>query len=285
VLIAGDSFAGWGLGSTLEREIGKTGAQVSRFDKVSSGLCNPKFFDWNVNLKRLLAQTGAQAVILILGANDTHPMRDENGKGHSFGSEGWNEIYARRVRRLVDIAGEAGVDVFWMGLPIMGRKGAYNDEIRNVNAVASAACNRAPNCRFFDTYGLLADNAGAYRASLTTPDGRTKQLRAKDNVHLSMTGAEIMVSAFLKTASRWGFRRAPLPGSGARGPEPPAGSVRAAGAEVAPGPGGPPGARLPEGAIGTGEPAEPQAAPGAPAEPSQPGGRRAEAGGGLAMAG
>ncbi|MDR3153879.1 MAG: DUF459 domain-containing protein, partial [Deltaproteobacteria bacterium] len=214
ILIIGDSFAGWGFGHVLERELKKVpGLQVRRFYKISTGLCVPAYFDWFSQLETLLAEGGEELVIVALGANDTHALMDDDRKYHQVATEGWNEIYGRRVKRLADIAGEAGASLVWVGLPVM-RKKQYGERVRNLNAVAERGCSAAPNCRFFDTWNILADPSGAYIGTAIMPDGKRRQTRASDAIHLSTYGAELIVADFLASADRWAVRGIPLPDAG-----------------------------------------------------------------------
>jgi S-formylglutathione hydrolase FrmB/lysophospholipase L1-like esterase len=207
-----------GFGPVLERELRKVPElTVKRAFKSATGLCRPDFFDWFAFMGTLLAENEPELVIVSLGANDTQDIVTEDRERHKVASEGWNEEYAARVRRILDMAGDSGASVFWVGLPIMGKK-TYNERVENLNAVVAAACGEALNCRFFDTWTLLADESGKFAAYRTLPGGKHERIRAKDSIHLTESGAEIMVEAFLQAAGGWGIYGIPEAGPAAREP-------------------------------------------------------------------
>ena len=197
VLIAGDSLVLEGFGVALERRLSKIpGLEVARAGKYSSGLSRPDYFDWNAYLKTILQKHNPDLLIVHLGANDPQDILDEKRKRHFVGSEGWNEIYGHRVRHFLDLAKEKGVQAIWVGLPIMGQK-KYGGRIEILNAVAKKACQSAPNCQFVDTWYSLADKKNRYHTFSKDEKGRTVRIRAKDKIHLTEAGGEIMVDYFL----------------------------------------------------------------------------------------
>jgi S-formylglutathione hydrolase FrmB/lysophospholipase L1-like esterase len=251
ILVAGDSFMVEGFGPVLERELREVPElEVKRVFRSATGLCRPDYFDWFTFMDELLRENEPELVIISLGANDTQDIVTDDRVRHLVGSDSWNEVYAERVGRILDMAGDAGATVFWVGLPVMGKK-LYNQRVSNLNAVVARTCAETLNCRFFDSWSLLADAEGNFMAYVTTPEGKHERIRTKDSIHLTESGAEIMVAAFLEAAGAWGVFG--LPGAG---PAPEAGEpAGGAGAAAASGPGdpaGPPGAGA---AAGPGGPA------------------------------
>ncbi|MDR1080892.1 MAG: DUF459 domain-containing protein, partial [Deltaproteobacteria bacterium] len=243
ILIVGDSFMVEGFGPVLERELKKIPELVvKRYFKSATGLCRPDFFDWNSYMEGLLEENAPELVVLSLGANDTQDIVTDDRKRHMVASEGWNEVYGERVRKILDMAGDAGATVFWVGLPIMGKK-LYNQRVSNLNSVVSATCAEALNCRFFDTWEILTDEPGVFTAYRTMPSGKHERIRAKDSIHLTELGGEILVTAFLGAAGAWGIYGIPDPGAGttpegggSAGPGVPEGSAAPAASGTVPGP-------------------------------------------------
>ncbi|MDR1312333.1 MAG: DUF459 domain-containing protein [Deltaproteobacteria bacterium] len=241
ILIVGDSFMVEGFGPVLERELRKIPElAVKRVFKSATGLCRPDFFDWFAFMDGLLEENQPELVVLSLGANDTQDIVTDDRKRHMVATEGWNKVYGERVKGILDMAGDAGATVFWVGLPVMGKK-LYNERVSNINGVVAGVCAESLNCRFFDTREILADPEGAFTAFTTAPDGKHERIRAKDSIHLTELGGEILVSAFLKSAGGWGIFGVP---GGDAAPDG-AGALALAG----PGLGGPGGAGSPQGAV------------------------------------
>ncbi|MDR3134973.1 MAG: DUF459 domain-containing protein, partial [Deltaproteobacteria bacterium] len=152
--------------------------------------------DWFAHLKELLAANGPDLVVITLGANDTQDIVVEGRKRHLVASEGWNEIYGQRVTRMANLAAEAGANVLWLGLPVMGRE-PYNARVQNLNRVTKEACEKEDNCAFWDASRSLTDANGKYSAFVTAKDGRHVKARAKDSIHLTEEGGKQMLADLL----------------------------------------------------------------------------------------
>jgi S-formylglutathione hydrolase FrmB/lysophospholipase L1-like esterase len=205
ILLLGDSFMVEGLGPVLEHELNRIPElTVNREFKSATGLCRPDFFDWFTFFKEQLELRKPELVIISIGANDTQDIVTEDRVRYHVTSEGWNEEYGTRVQRILDMAADANVMVFWLGLPIMGKK-PYNERVLNINQVVEKTCSETLNCRFFDSWSLLADENGNFTNYMTGPDGKHVRIRAKDSIHLTEKGATIIVNAFLSYAGTWGI--------------------------------------------------------------------------------
>jgi hypothetical protein len=203
VLIAGDSMMLEGFGVALERRLkGLKGLTVVRKGRYSSGLSRPDYFDWMPYLKELLDEHQPDLLVVSLGANDPQDIIDENGKRHYVATPEWNEQYAARARRFIGTAQEHGCFIFWVGLPIMGRT-PYGERIDNLNQVVRGVCNESPSCTYVDTWLVLADSNGAYTTFMKNPQGKHIRIRAKDKIHLTEAGGEIMVDHFLEETKHY----------------------------------------------------------------------------------
>ena len=203
ILIAGDSMILEGFGVALERRLkGLKGLTVVRKGRYSSGLSRPDYFNWMPYLKELLEQYRPDLLVVSLGANDPQDIIDENGKRHYVATPGWNEQYAARARQFIETAHEYGCFVFWVGLPIMGRA-KYGTRIENLNQVVSGVCEESSFCTYVDTWLVLADSNGDYTTFVKSPLGKHIRIRAKDRIHLTEAGGEIMVDHFLEEAEHY----------------------------------------------------------------------------------
>jgi S-formylglutathione hydrolase FrmB/lysophospholipase L1-like esterase len=184
-----------GLGPSLQKRFTQIeGLVVSREGKYATGLCRLDYFDWFKFFNDLLTAKEPDLVIISIGANDTQDIVDDQRRRHLVTSDGWREIYGQRVQDLLKIAAAKKAEVIWVGLPIMGRE-PYNGRAAVINQVAKAACQKSPNCRFFDAWDILADDQGRYSTFLPIND-KKQRVRAKDSIHLTEAGGRIMAEAF-----------------------------------------------------------------------------------------
>ena len=203
ILIAGDSMILEGFGVALERRLkGLPGLTVVRKGRYSSGLARPDYFNWMPYLKELLDKYKPDLLVVSLGANDPQDIVDEHGKRHYVATPDWNEQYAARARQFIETAQEAGCFIFWVGLPIMGRA-PYGARIENLNEVVRGVCQDSAGCTYVDTWLVLADSKGDYTTFIKNSKGKHIRIRAKDRIHLTEAGGEIMVDHFLEDAEQY----------------------------------------------------------------------------------
>ena len=199
VLIAGDSMVLEGFGVALERRLQKIeNLKVVRKGKYSSGLTRPDYFDWDAYLTELMNEIRPDLVILHMGANDPQDILTEDRRRLFRGNDDWNEVYAGRAARLIEIVESYGARAVWVGMPIMGLKD-YTPNIANINRLVRDECKRAAGCSFVDTWLTLADANSNYTNYLCDSSGRRVRVRAKDKVHLTEAGGEIVVDHVMAT--------------------------------------------------------------------------------------
>lgn len=205
VLLVGDSMMLEGLGPPLERSLKKyPGLAVSRTGRYGTGLCRLDVFDWLAYFKETLAKYKPDLVIITLGANDPQDIVNAPGrkKRVHLGTDEWKEIYGQRVTELLALAEAAGTEVFWVGLPIMGRE-PYGTRVAELNKVVADGCAAAKNCRFWDAWFSVADEISKYSVMGKDAEGATVRVRAKDSIHLTEKGGEIMAAKFLAETGQW----------------------------------------------------------------------------------
>ena len=101
------------------------------------------------------------------------------------------------------MAESAGTKVFWVGLPIMGRE-PYGGRVAELNRVVAEACGAYDAvCRFWDAWLSVADKDGKYAVQAKDAEGRVVRIRAKDSIHLTEKGGEMMAEKFLAETGGW----------------------------------------------------------------------------------
>jgi hypothetical protein len=79
VLVLGDAIGG-GLGAGLTRVAEPSGEyEVSNRFNEQSGLARPEVYDWTATVPKILGSNAYDVIVVVLGANDTQPIRQEGG--------------------------------------------------------------------------------------------------------------------------------------------------------------------------------------------------------------
>ncbi len=147
---------------------------------MSTGLINKKFFDWEKKLSELVAKEKLAAVVVVMGGNDANNAIG----GKQPGSPQWAEAYRAKARAFCASPRRRG-QVVWVGLPAM-RDAAYNARVAAANAAAKEACAAVGGCATWRPRPF----SPTPRATTSSQGHRRKHvsLRAKDGVHMTMTG-------------------------------------------------------------------------------------------------
>ncbi|MHC1712244.1 MAG: DUF459 domain-containing protein [Solidesulfovibrio sp.] len=202
ILLVGDSLS-IGLGKSLDAVFaGRPGLTFAHLGKVSSGLANPAFFNWDAQLSAQIKTHHPDVVLIMLGANDNKNLPTADGRSAAFGSKEWDAVYTGRLTRLHAVArGEnPAAAVYLIGVPVMGDQ-AFNAEMAHVNGVLAKAAKSLPGCSFIDVKDVLADPSGAYAPVAKAPDGGLVKLRAADGVHISGAGSRLLAARCLTAIS------------------------------------------------------------------------------------
>ena len=197
VAVVGDSLA-VGIGMTMSHRLDKTGVGCHPLGKVSTGLINKRFFDWEKRLNELVAKEKLSAVVVMMGGNDAN----NSIAGKQPGTPAWSDAYREKAESFLRIASGAGVKVVWVGLPAM-RDAAYNARVTAVNAAAKDACAKVGSCAYMEASDIFTDASGKY-VQAKDIGGKKVSLRAKDGVHMTMTGYDLLCGQVLDKLSATG---------------------------------------------------------------------------------
>lgn len=171
----------------------------------SSGLAVPNFFDWPARLREQLAREDRpEAVVLFLGANDDKIMQGPRGIIGQL-TPAWQVEYARRAGVVMDIVGEQGGQLYWVGMPIMREQWRYDNAAMLNAAVADAAASR-PWVHLIDLWTLFADDQGNFTLSKPDEQGVMIVVRLADGVHLTRPGTDWVAARLYADLRRdWAF--------------------------------------------------------------------------------
>jgi hypothetical protein len=185
LLVIGDSLAE-PLGYDLASYGQQSGLITAKTDfKISSGLALPEYFDWPARLRQTLAaEPRPEALVVFMGANDFKVMQ-VNGKKVEQLTPEWKVEYARRAGAFMDLAGERGVRLFWIGMPTV-RESWHNEVFTEINAAVAAEAAKRPWVHFIDLVPMFNDQNGGYSTYLPDPaTGERVKARQDDGIHLT----------------------------------------------------------------------------------------------------
>lgn len=188
LLKIGDSLAeelGFGLNDVLGKNQNVTIIQNAVGD---TGLARPDYYNWPLHLQQELATYHPRGVIVMLGGDDGQGF-SYKGQTVVFGSAIWHTVYSQRVASMMSEATAAGAHMIWVGLPIM-RSSYFSLEMAQMNAIYAAQAANYPGVTYVPTWGLFANAAGQYSASLLGSAGQLELMRNPDGIHFSGAGAD-----------------------------------------------------------------------------------------------
>ncbi len=186
VAVVGDSLAEgtrYGLRDTLNTD---------RRVRIAPGVSNLSRITFNTfenklkTLRRNLVTAKTDIAVVILGVQDRRSMIGANGRKTWLGSRGWRNEYSRRVDKMMKTLKNAGMAIYWVGLPNMRSRNAdaaaqiINDVIRErayLNGV-----------KYIDIYASFSNEQGGYSAFGPDMAGNVKRLRWRDGMHFTGTG-------------------------------------------------------------------------------------------------
>ena len=211
VALVGDSMMAVGLSSTLLREAPKYQDLVMvKMFRSGTGLARPEVFDWRTEYPAMLGAARPDVVVVAIGANDGQGFV-EDGVTYAFGSEGWSELYERRVEAFLAMLEAGGARVVWVELPPMKSDG-YDARIAVVNRIDYAVVKSSRTAVWFSTAGIVGDGQGRFQ-DYGEVRGEMARLRQPDGIHLSDDGAVLVAAKLLPWLAAREIVRAKVPTS------------------------------------------------------------------------
>ena len=196
VALVGDSMMAVGLSDVLLRQTATDrNLRVVKAFRSGTGLARPDVFDWMEEYPAMIGDEKPDAVIVAIGANDGQGFV-EDGKTLTYGSDAWVKVYQQRMADFLNLLTQNGAHVVWVGLPPM-KAGAYNDRAAEINRIAYTVVSQNPLATWWNPQPYIGDEAGGFRETETSADGKTTRIRATDGIHLSDEGAALLAPALI----------------------------------------------------------------------------------------
>lgn len=186
--IGGDSMIGQfgGALADLADDTGVIDVTEVKYE-FGSGLSRPDFVDWPARLADVLISQDPEVMVLWFGGNDAQPLKLD-GIVYDVNEPEWQAEYRSRVAALMDQLDEAGVTVYWMGMPIP-RSPELQVKLAILNEIYVSEAEQRKSVSFVRTWELFAGPDGNFSEYLPNQRGEVVDMRLDDGIHLTTAGA------------------------------------------------------------------------------------------------
>jgi hypothetical protein len=189
--VVGDSQA-QGLAAALQRRYMRSDKyRVLDRSKIASGVAVHANFDWPSAARTLAADHHVDIAVVMFGANDRPAIR-RNGQVDPELRDHYRQLYEQRVREVIRAFRAAGIEVIWVGHPVV-RDNVYTEDMAFLNDIFQSVCTDE-GARWITTWDLFTTRDGGYTAYGKGLDGMTQRLRADDGVHFTPAGYDVVAS-------------------------------------------------------------------------------------------
>ena len=194
--VGGDSLS-LSLTVGFGRVTSPTLVDFTRDTQLSSGLTRKDFLDWPQRLARLLIEDRPDVLVVMFGGNDYQDVIF-NGQLLERPSQPWLDFYRSRVKEAMDLLNQPGLQVIWVGQPVM-RNDFYSTGMAHLNEIYRSEAATRSSIAYFDTWSLFADPQGNYTETI---DGTL--MRESDGIHLTTAGGIRLAQAiWQQVAPNW----------------------------------------------------------------------------------
>ena len=191
VEVIGDSQA-QGLAGALQRMFLRNPQfRVVDRSKISTGITVRSAYDWPRAARTLAAQHNVDLVVMMFGANDRPTIRRGNTIDATLSTE-FEQTYGERVHEIIRAFRDAGIEVIWVGHPVV-RDNVFTEDMAFLNHIFQRA-TADEGARWVPTWDMFTTPDGGYTAYGKGPDGMNQRLRADDGVHFTAAGYDAVAS-------------------------------------------------------------------------------------------
>lgn len=186
VLVIGDRLAA-DLGRGLDIAFAdRPDVRIETKTIDDAGLASTQDIDWKAFLEtRLADKPRPAAVVALIGRADGRPI-ELSDRTVEFPSADWETIYKARLNELMRVSREHAVPFQWVGLvPVAGSQDT--NDITYIDGVIRDEASEK-GATYVDVWEPFSQS-GAFVASGPDLDGQVRQLRLKDGIGFTRSGA------------------------------------------------------------------------------------------------
>lgn len=199
VMFAGDSIM-VGLEPILQQELAGSGRRFIPLAKVATGFCRSDKFNWPSVLAKSVEQERPDIVVICIGTNDGQALWDD-GRFIPFKSPEWHSSYEGRLQDAISTVARHGGRTILISPPVL-RNPRLASKVAVVTGVIREVCRRT-GTPFLDIKPVLADAEGHFQREGLDVHGQWATLRARDGIHITEAGNEILASRIVPFIERY----------------------------------------------------------------------------------
>ncbi len=196
IALVGDSMMAVGLAPVLRRALAKEeNVNVIRAYRSGTGLGRPDVFNWMEEYPKMRGVHKPHIIICAIGANDAQGFQIDRTV-YAFGTPQWNTVYAERVRNFLNLLGQDGARIIWLGMPAM-REPNFSKRMIAVSALTKSVVTEHTQVTWLDPNPFLNDVGTVFTQFRVNQKGQMIRLRGDDGIHLSDEGAAYLLPSIL----------------------------------------------------------------------------------------
>jgi hypothetical protein len=185
IAVVGDSLAN-DLGRGMEDLFrGKRNVRVVKQTRFATGLMRTDYYDWNGKLSGFLRHHNPDAIVVLIGGNDSQSIRVGGRRLDRF-TKPWLVEYRKRVAHFMRILKREKARVYWVGLPVV-RSDFMSRNYRIMNRIFRTEARRH-GIRYVSTWEAFSAKGGEYTSFGRSVRGVKRQLRKEDGMHFTDAG-------------------------------------------------------------------------------------------------
>lgn len=212
VYMFGDSQV-FSLGSGLSRLAGKNSPISVDFLAIhSSGFIRWDYYNWPEKLDDYLENHDVDALIIMLGMNDTQSFWNSKGEILKKYTPEWEEAYKEKCRKIIDRALMSVSKVYWLGMPLV-KNATYNTSLDAIDALQRAVAEEY-SPQLLVIYSIRDQIPGpkrGYTETFTSSSGTTIRAMSEDGSHFTVEGGQlVMKNLFVSLTKDFLFSEVPI---------------------------------------------------------------------------
>jgi hypothetical protein len=196
LLAAGDSEM-QEVDDFVAQDLGGNRVDVTKDARISTGLTNSFFFNWQAHASRQAASLRPDVTVMFIGGNEGFPIADSHGRAIACCSPAWSAGYAGLVARMMQayMRGGGGL-VYWFLLPTP-RARHFQSLFHALNSGIRAAATRFPGRAALIDANAFFTPHDRYRDFMVYR-GHGFVIHASDGIHLSTTANQVAASLIVR---------------------------------------------------------------------------------------
>lgn len=201
VLMIGDSQMRSIAGGFMRLTGENSSVKITEISVPSSGFIRGDYYNWPKKLKSVFAenkQTPFDITVIFLGMNDYQNFYGADGKILVKETPKWEEAYAEKIKKHLDILFANTKKIYWLGMPVVRNK-VYNEDLNYIEKVQTKIALQYSNEQLvkFSLSAAAPGEGVPYTDTVQNSEGTKIKLMRDDGTHYTISGGEYIMKSFL----------------------------------------------------------------------------------------